>query len=67
MSDLANRLVMYRARNRLTQKELAEKCGLSAQTIHGIENGYQKPNKVTLAKIMLVVGGEKNENQHFAN
>ena len=61
MGSLADRLVMYRAKYRLTQKELAERCGVSAQTIHSIENGYQKPTKVTLAKILMVVGGEKNE------
>lgn len=61
MSKLADRLIVYRAKHRLSQKELAERCGVSSQTIHSIENGYQKPSKVTLAKILMVVGGDKDE------
>lgn len=61
MSDLGDKLIMYRAKNRLTQGELAKKCGVSTQTISCIERGYQKPNRVTLAKIIMVVEGEKNE------
>lgn len=61
VNKLADRLVLYRAKHRLSQKELAEKCGVSAQTIHSIESGYQKPSKVTLAKILMVVGGDRNE------
>ena len=67
MNDLANRLINYRAKHRLSQKELADKCGVSAQTISNIECGYQKPNKVTLAKIDLVVGGENGAVQHIAD
>lgn len=50
---------MYRAKHRLSQKELAEKCGVSAQTIHSIESGYQEASKVTIAKIELVIGKEE--------
>lgn len=62
MSDLANRLVRYRAKYRLTQKELAEQCGVSTMTISNVERNIQEPNRVTLTKILMVVGeGEKNE------
>lgn len=61
MANLSDRIVYYRAKNRVTQKELAEKCGVTAQTIHNIECGYQKPSRVTLAKILLVIGEEQNE------
>lgn len=67
MNDLANKLVAYRAKYRLTQKELATKCGVSGQTISCIERGYQKPNRVTLAKIEAVVGGENGTIQHFTD
>ncbi len=67
MNDLANRIINYRAKHRLSQKEMADRCGVSAQTISCIERGYQKPNKLTLAKIDLVVGGEDGAVQHIAD
>lgn len=56
---LQERMVNYRARNRLSQGELADLCGVSKQTINSIENGNQEPSKVTLAKIELVVGKDE--------
>ena len=53
---LPERMIKYRAKENLTQKELAEKCGLSTQTIYHVENGVQNPNKITKAKIELIVG-----------
>jgi DNA-binding XRE family transcriptional regulator len=57
---LQDQMIAYRAKNGLTQADLAKKCGLSTMTINQIENGYQKPSKVTLAKIRFVVGKEGN-------
>ena len=56
---LADRVLEYRARERINQQELAERVGVSKQTIYSIENGLQDPSKVTLAKIELVIGKEK--------
>ena len=62
MNELANMLVRYRAKYRLTQKELAKQGGVSTMTISNIERNIQKPNRVTLIKVLMVVGeGEKNE------
>lgn len=58
---LQERMMMYRAVHRINQKELADMCGLSLMTICQVENGTQKPSKMTELKIMLVIGGEKNE------
>ena len=66
MNDLAKELVMYRAKYRLTQSELAKKCGVSTQTISLAERGLQKPNRVTLAKIRMVVG-ENDGSQHITD
>ena len=55
---LSERMIEYRARERISQRILAEKCGLSVQTVNSIENGTQDPSKVTQAKIELVVGKE---------
>lgn len=59
---LREKMVIYRAKYRLTQAELAEKCGLSTLTINLVETGKQAPSKVTYAKIALVVGGVEDEN-----
>lgn len=53
---LQERMVEYRAKERLNQQELADKCGVSKQTIYAVENNLQTPSKVTTAKIELVVG-----------
>ncbi len=56
---LQDRMVQFRAKERISQTELAERCGLSYQTINSVENGTQDPSKITLAKIELVIGKEE--------
>ena len=56
--SLQDRMIEYRARERISQTELADRCGVSYQTINSVENGTQDPSKVTVAKIELVVGKE---------
>ena len=58
---LSDRMIKYRAAERISQQELADRCGVSKQTIYSIENETQEPSKVTLAKIEMVVGEEKEE------
>lgn len=58
MATLQERMIRYRARERINQQELANRCGLSKQTINSIENETQEPSKVTQAKIELVIGKE---------
>ena len=55
---LQERMVEYRAKERISQTELAERCGVSYQTINSVENGTQEPSKVTQAKIELVIKKE---------
>lgn len=57
--SIAERMIEYRAKERINQQELADRCGVSKQTIYSIENGLQDPSKVTIAKIELVVGKEQ--------
>lgn len=59
--SLQDRMVEYRARERISQVELAKRCGLSAQTVCSVENGQQVPSKITTAKIELVIGKEGDE------
>lgn len=56
---LAERMIKYRARERINQRELADRCGLSLQTINSVENETQTPSKMTVAKIELVIGQEQ--------
>lgn len=45
-----------RARNNLTQQDLAEKVGVSRQTINSIEAGKYVPSTVLALKISKVFG-----------
>lgn len=58
---LQERMLDYRARERINQVEMAERCGLSKQTIYSIENGLQDPGKMTMIKIEQVIGKEADE------
>ena len=58
---LADKMMWYRAKNGLSQQELADLCGLSKMTICQIEKGNQIPSKITQMKIMLAIGGRTNE------
>lgn len=58
---LSERMIQYRARERINQRELANRCGLSLQTVNGIETGVQTPSRVTKVKIELVIGIDKKE------
>lgn len=61
MSELSDKMVLYRAKERITQTELAKRCGVTLQTIYSIEKGIQNPSRVTEAKIRLVVEAPKEE------
>lgn len=57
--DLKDRMVEYRAKERITQAELAKRAGISIQTVNSVEQGIQTPSKITKAKIELVVGKDE--------
>lgn len=58
MRSIGDRMIEYRARERINQQEMADRCGISKQTVYSIENGIQEPSKITTAKIELVIGKE---------
>ena len=58
MEELANKMLVYRAKHRLSQKEFAELVGLSTMTVNSIESGRQTPSALTKTKIMLVLDKE---------
>ncbi|HNL37663.1 MAG TPA: helix-turn-helix transcriptional regulator [Saprospiraceae bacterium] len=51
---MKNRLREERARLDISQAELAERTGVSRQTIHSIENGRYVPSTVLALKIARV-------------
>lgn len=59
---LQERMVQYRAKERISRKELAERTGLSLCTVQGIERNLWKPTALTQSKIELVIGKENGEN-----
>ena len=58
---LQERMIEYRAKERINQTELAKRVGVTTQTINSIETGAQEPSKITLAKIELVIGKEEHK------
>lgn len=56
---LDERMVRYRAKERISQSELAKRCGVTLQTINSIETGAQTPSRVTKAKIEMIIGKEE--------
>ena len=53
---MKNRLKVARAENNLSQAELAEKVGVSRQTINSIEVGRYTPSAVLALKIARTFG-----------
>lgn len=58
MMTLSEQMIRYRAKNKLTQKDFAEKVGVSVQTICSVETGQQSPSSTTRAKIEMVMEEE---------
>lgn len=61
MDDFKDRVFLFRAKNRITQRDLAKMCGVSVQTIWAVENGHQDPSKMTRTKIEMVIGKGEGE------
>lgn len=55
MEPLRELMIVYRVKNGLSMRELAEKCGVSYPTIQRVESGRGKPNRATVAKILAVI------------
>jgi len=58
---MKNNIRIERARQRMTQQELAERTGVSRQTINAIEQGKFNPSTVLALKMSLVFGVPVNE------
>jgi len=54
--ELSRKIIEYRAKHNLSQVDFAKLCNISTQTACNVENGTQKPSKITLQKILNVIG-----------
>lgn len=61
MTELAEKMIRYRAKHRLSQRDFAKLCGLSSQTINNVETGIADPSKITVLKIQLAMEEEKED------
>lgn len=57
--NLPERMLDFRAKNNMSQRELAEKVKVTIQTINSVERGLQEPSRLTRKKIELVIGEEE--------
>lgn len=55
-SEIIEQLKSIRAMEKITQKDLAEKCGLTQANISNIEKGISKPTIDSLRKIADALG-----------
>lgn len=53
-------LLKFRDISRMTQIQVAEKTGISKDTISNIENGNFKPNKMTLYRLEKLINSLEN-------
>ena len=58
---MKNNIRVERARQRMTQQELAERTGVSRQTINASEQGKFNPSTVLALKMSLVFGIPVND------
>jgi putative transcriptional regulator len=54
--EMKNNIKVYRAMNDLTQESLAEKVGVTRQTIHAIEKGKYDPSLELAFKLAGLFG-----------
>lgn len=56
MSNIADKIRVYRKKHNLTGKEMAEKVGVSSTMIYDIEAGKKKPGVQTLISLAEIFG-----------
>lgn len=56
---LGDQMLDFRARNNMSQRELAEKAKVGIRAISLIERGLQEPSRLTRRKIELAIGEEE--------
>lgn len=57
MSELSELLHNYRKKNNITNKQLANRCGISTSIMSRAESGYQNITIETLCRVLSEIGG----------
>lgn len=57
MSELSDFLRSYRKKNKITNKQLADRCGISTSIMSRVESGYQNITLETMCRVLNEVGG----------
>lgn len=57
MTELSNLLHNYRKKHKITNKQLADRCGISTSIMSRVESGYQNITMETLCRVLNEVGG----------
>lgn len=60
---LGEKMIRFRAKNKLSQAKFAEMCEVTVQTICSVENGTQNPSKLTEARILMAME-DNDESKH---
>ena len=56
--ELGRQILDYRAKHNMSQLKFAELCKVTVQTVCNIENGVQKPSRLTKQKILNLIEEE---------
>ena len=56
--DIGKMIFDYRVKHNISQLKFAELCEVSSQTVCNIENGKQKPKKLTAQRIKDFINKE---------
>ena len=59
--ELKDQMARFRARHRMTQRDLAKLADVSVQTICSVETGQQTPSRLTEQKILLAMEEAEHE------
>lgn len=65
MEDILKELEKYRLENKLSQKNLAKKLGVTFATVNRWFNTKNKPNKIQSYHIKKLLDTHKLKNEHF--
>jgi len=61
--ELCDKIVRFRARNDISQRELAKKLGVSLATVINVETGRRGPSKTTKVKILDLISDLEQEQE----
>lgn len=53
---LSKTVLQYRKENNMTNKELAEKCGITTSVMSRVESGHQNLSLRTICRVLEVIG-----------